>query len=43
MIGDIFPCPQPEGAGPDEAVEIMDTLAVLDAAEGNPGRDPWCP
>ena len=43
MIGDIFPCPQPEGSGCDWAVEIMDTLAVLDAAEGEPGCADWCP
>ena len=43
MIGGIFPCPPPEGAGPDGAVEITDTPAVLDAAAGNPGCSPWCP
>ena len=41
--GDIFPCPPPNGTGPDGAVEIMDVLAVLDAAEGNPACPAWCP
>ena len=43
MIGDISPCPPPEGTGCDGAIEIMDTLSVLDAASGNPGCDLWCP
>ena len=43
MIGDIWPCPPPEGSGCDGAIEIMDTLSVLDATSANPGCDPWCP
>ena len=31
-----------DGAGPDGAVEIMDTLAVLDAASADPGCPPMC-
>ena len=38
LYADIWPCDAPDGA-----VEIMDTLAVLDAAKGEPGCSAWCP
>ena len=42
-IGDIWPCPPPVGTGPDGAIEIMDTLGVLDAPNGAPPCEPMCP
>ena len=43
LLGDIWPCLPPRGAGPDGAVEVMDLLAILDAAEGTPECPDPCP